>query len=600
MKFAYIGSAQKEEEALEHLYQYHSHIAVDTETIALKGLKTTEAPEWDEDTDEESIVKSKYEATTLIGVGIAISETEAFYFPKGNGAWPNVPVVDLTPVEKVLSNVNTTHIYFNSIFDLERIEDAFDINVRNYADCAIACQVQGLWNALDQNVGHLLGLSHTVIDDVLPKGKTMLAVPFETTAFKCMMDCCDTFKLFNRMKLRDWNGKDPLSWTDHVGRKFDVPGNVQGCYLVDLQLIEVLRRMNRRGIGLKEEVVNRFYKQLTEELEVIDGYLEDLGIVKVDKKGKHILSNDDVGKVLAERGHYLGLTPSKKHYKVSENILEQISDPVAHLVLSRRRRRKLFGTYVDPLRERDRVYSHFRLDLATGRLASSDISLHTFPPKMREVFKADSGSWSWADINQAEMRVWAKQAEDDVMLKAFAEGSSPHVTTLNALFPGKTKKDPEYTDSKSFNFALLADASAEVLAKTTRKPVDMVQEYKRKMYDLYPATARHQTYMRHRKIESFYPDWVSSDFGRRCHIPDGIQVTYHHQEECRLNFPFQSTVADVIKRIMLGLNVAGYDFPIQLHDEILCDGTVEFPAWMSKVHPRVPMPFETNHGESWV
>lgn len=236
---------------------------------------------------------------------------------------------------------------------------------------------------------------------------------------------------------------------------------------------------------------------------------------------------------------------------------------------------------------------------------------------MREVFKADSGKWSWADINQAEMRVWARQAHDEVMLEAFAMNSSPHITTLNELFPGVPKsvptggldKDgkpemigtPEYTLSKSFNFALLADASAEVLAKTTKKPVEMVREYKRKMYELYPATAVHQNFMRFRKIEPFYPDWVSSDFGRRCHIPDGVQVTYHHQEECRLNFPFQSTVADVVKRIMLGLDVAGYDFPIQLHDELLVDGTVHFPAWMSQIHPKVPLPFEEHvEEESWV
>lgn len=600
MKFAYWGPAETEEEALDHLYQHHDYITLDTETIGLKGDKSSVMPEWDEDTDEQSIVKTKYDARTLIGVGVAISETEAYYFPTGNGAWANVPVVDLAPLMRKLTDAGTCFIMHNCMFDLERVEEGLEVDIKRYHDTAIGCQVQGLWNSLDENVGHLLGISHMTIGEVMPKGKTMLDVPFEVTAQKNLADTMDTFKLFNRMKLREWNGKDPLSWTDHVGRVFDIPGNVQGCYLVDLQLIEVLRKMSRRGIGLKEEVVNRFHAQLSAELEVIDGYLEELGIVKVNKKGKHILSNDDVGKVLAERGHYLGLTPSKKHYKVSENILEQISDPVAHLVLSRRRRRKLFGTYVEPLRDQDRIYSHFRLDLATGRLASSDISLHTFPPKMREVFKADSGSWSWADINQAEMRVWAKQAEDKVMLDAFASGSSPHITTLNALFPGHTKKDPEYTLSKSFNFALLADASSEVLAKTTKKPVEVVQEYKRRMYDLYPATARHQTLMRYRKIVPFYPDWAASDFGRRCHIPDGIQVTYHHQEECRLNFPFQSTVADVIKRIMLGLNVAGYDFPIQLHDEILCDGTVEFPAWMSQIHPRVPMPFETNYGESWV
>lgn len=594
MQFAYQGPAGCREEALERLLQHHDFIAVDVETIALKGDKSTVMPEWDEDTDEEKVVKAKYNAKTLIGVGVAISETEAYYFPMGNGAWANVPVVDLTPLERKLTAEGTYQIFHNCMFDLERIEEGLEINVKKYHDTAIACQVQGLWNSLDENVGHLLGINHVTISEVMPKGKTMLDVPFEVTAQKNLADTRDTFKLFNLMRMREWDGRSQVNWTDHVSREFDVPTSVQGCYLVDLQLIEVLRKMNRRGVALKEDVVEKWYEKLTSELSVIDGYFENLGV-------RNPGSNDQVGKLLVDRGHYLGLTPSKKHYKVNEEILSGISDPVSHLVLSRRRRRKLLGTYIDPLLGQDRVYSHFRLDLATGRLGSSDMSFHTFPPGMREVFKADSGKWSWADINQAEMRVWAKQAEDEVMLAAFEEGSSPHVTTLNALFPGKTKKDPEYTDSKSFNFALLADASAEVLAKTTKKPVEMIREYKRKMYELYPATAAHQNFMRYRKIEPFYPDWVASDFGRRCHIPDGIQVTYHHQEECRLNFPFQSTVADVVKRIMLGLNVAGYDFPIQLHDELLVNGTIHFPEWISKVHPRVAMPFEEHVGEeSWV
>lgn len=593
MRFVYWGPAKTHEEALERLYKHHDYVCVDTETLALNGEKATIYPEWDED-DNETLVKTKIDAKTLIGIGIAISPEEAFYFPKGNGAWVNVPVVDMTPVYKILEDESICKLFYNSVFDLERIEEAFDIDVTNYHDVAIATQVQGLWNSLDQNCGHLLGIDHIAINEVLPKGKTMLAVEFMTTANKCLHDVMDTFKLFNLMRMREWDGQSQINWTDHVSREFDVPVGVQGCYLVDLKLIEVLRKMNRRGVALKEDVVEKWYEKLTTELSVIDDYFADLG---VGNPG----SNDQVGKLLVNRGHYLGLTPSKKHYKVNEEILSGISDPVSHLVLARRKRSKILGTYVKPLIGVDRAYSHFRLDLTTGRLGSSDISFHTFPPKMREVFKADSGKWSWADINQAEMRVWAKQAEDEVMLKAFEDGSSPHVTTLNALFPGKTKRDPEYTDAKSYNFAVLADASAEVLAKTVKKPVEVVREFKRKMYELYPATVARQNSIRYRRTPDFYPDYAESDFGRRCHIPDGIQVTYHHQEECRINFTFQSTVADVVKRIMLGLDVAGYDFPIQLHDELLVDGTVHFPAWMSQIHPRVPLPFEEHVGEeSWV
>lgn len=608
--FAYIGPAQTAEEALERLGQVRGqYIAVDTETIGLKGDKSTIIPDWDEEGNQVD-KKIFLDAKTCIGFGLAVSDTEGWYFPLGNGSWQNVPVCDPLPGIKAIGEQGNTPVFFNSMFDLERLEDALDLSLGdNFEDVAIASQVQGLWNSLDQNSGHLLCEDHTVIDEVMPKGKTMLDVKYAVTARKCIEDCFTTLKLFRLYKMPEWKKRESLVWTDRVSRQFDVSTRIIECYEVDRKCVQVLRKMSHRGLALRPQVVQEWYTRLKTELNAYDTFFAQQGI--------NPQSNDQVGTLLARRGYWLRLTDSKKHYKVDEETLLGLKDPVAYMVLARRRRQKLLGTYVQPniifnskgqiVDYLDRCYTHFRLDLATGRLGSFEFNIQNQPPKMRVMYKPDTGTWTWADLHQAEMRVWAWQAQDEVMLKAFSEGSSPHVETLHYLFPGVAKSNPDgssttqYVDSKSFNFALLADASDDILARTTKRPVALVAKLKQELYTLYWKSRLHQDYMRQRHQPWFYPDYVEDDFGRRCHIPDAsLIITSHHQEKCRLNYPFQSTVASAVKRQMIGLDASGYDQVAQIHDEILFDGNIEVPNWIDSVHPAIGMPFEVDHAANWI
>jgi len=585
------------EEAVERLRRHRGFIAVDTETIALNGKKKVMELVYNEETEEDEVAKLEYDAKTCIGIGVAISPTEAFYFPLGRPGWKNVPQSDPAPLLALLSDDSITKVFFNSMFDLDRIEDTFGIDCSsNFDDVAIACQVQGLWNALDDNANRLLNTFHYVIDDVLPKGKTMLDVPFPTTRMKCVLDCMDTYKLALRMRLLEWREDFDFTWWDENEiREFDVTKRIRECYLVDKLCVPILRKMTKRGFAIDERQVNYWDKKLRSEIREYDSFFAPLGV--------NPQSNDQLGYYLATvRGHYIGLTESRKHMKVTEEVLLNLQDPVGYMALSRRKRQKLWSTYIKNFIGKDRAHSHFRLDLATGRLGSWGFNSQNFPPRMRSIFKPESGSWTWMDLHQAEMRVWAYQAQDEVMLDAFAQNKSPHDTTLQALFPGVSKKlpdgttNPQYTDAKSYNFALLADASAAVLARTTKRPIDVCQEYKNKLYELYWKSKEHQDYMRQRHRPWHMPDWVEDDFGRRCHIPDtSVHVDATHQEKCRLNYPFQATVAGVVKRQMIALDALGFDMVCQVHDEILVNGDVEFPEWIQDLHPAIKMPFEVEH-----
>lgn len=621
----YWGPCDTYEEAIEHLRSHRGAVAVDTETIALKGDKSVVMEDWSENAEGELVINSRKEfidARTCIGFGIAISETEGFYFPLGRPGWKNVPMCDPYPGVQVLENEAITKVVFNSMFDLDRFDETFGIEIRNFEDVAIAAQVQGLWNSLDQNSTQLLGEEHMVIDDVLPKGKTMLDVPFRTTAMKCIADCVTTLKLYKLFQLERWGSEKSFTWQDHLSRTFDVSLRIMECYQVDKQLVPLLRKMSKRGFKINPERVRYWGGKLQEEIRHYDDYFGQFGV--------NAQSNDQVGKLLLARGNYVPKTP-KGHMKVSEEVLHEMRDPVGYMALSRRRRQKLYGTYVKPfgvwdrygrlLDVPDRAYTHFRLDLATGRLGSWGFNSQNLPPQMRSMFSPDNGVYSWADLHQAEMRVWAAQAQDAVMLKEFAEGRSPHDATLKSLFPGKPKyiytgnkvldrhgnliderfSSDYYVSSKAFNFAMLADASANILARATRKTVEECQKYKDILYEMYWKSKEHQDYMRQRHTHVFYPDYVEDDFGRRCHVPDlGVFVNETHQEKCRLNYPFQASVASVVKRQMLALDVLGFELAGQVHDEHLVDGAKEFPSWLSEMHPSVDMPFEVDWGETWI
>ena len=234
----YIGSATTYEEAIERLDNYHGPVVIDTETIGLRGDKAVMLDDWD-DEGEVTSIKTLLDARTCIGIGIAISPTEAWYFPVGQQGMANVPECDLSPLLRKLDNERVTKIFYNSMFDLDVIENGVGIEVNNFDDVAIAAQVQGLWNSLDQNLGQLLGIDHETIPDVLPKGKTMLDLSFGTVAVKCMYDCMDTFKLYYLFKMDKWHEKKNLTWTDHVGRTFDVTTRIIDCYLVDRYVVPI-------------------------------------------------------------------------------------------------------------------------------------------------------------------------------------------------------------------------------------------------------------------------------------------------------------------------------------------------------------------------
>src|SRR3990167_10324854 len=189
-----------------------------------------------------------------------------------------------------------------------------------------------------------------------------------------------------------------------------------------------------------------------------------------EEEGFSISSPQQVGMYLANHKIVLPVTKSGRQLDTSEEVLAKLNNPIADEVLEYRSLRKTDSTYVVPFIGKDRQYTHFRLDLATGRLASKglDCEQHTctnqqnVPAYLRDMYEPDNNIFTWGDMSQAEMRTFAFMTKDPVMAQAYRDGVSIHEVTFKAIYPWldyqTEKNNPEsewYRLAKSFNFAMI-------------------------------------------------------------------------------------------------------------------------------------------------
>ncbi len=588
---AYTGPHDyTEEQLIERLKaESPSVIAIDTETISLKDR-------------------------TIIGVGIALNEREAVYFP----ILPDCSK-HLYLAWRLMGGPGVK-VFFNALYDLyalteyradsdiergspEQIADLDGWRGANVqegrlpswlgngrlADPSNMCHIQALPNnTLQDTARAYIGMKIDSIQDILPERKTMLDLPTADVAWKCMQDCLATIRLYYKMGGPAWWEADSHTW-DYEPNWYDgcdpfeptsytVTQAMKDCYQVDMKLVPLLMRMSRRGIALRSDLVEDWYER-TSKARL---FFEDICTQKGFKPG----SNQQVGYVLAERGSFLPFTKSGKQLATGEEILSNLTDPLAVVVLKYREYTKLKTTYLEKMRGQARAYTHFRMDLSTARLSSYDHNQQNIPERIREVFAPDTGTWSSLDDSEIEMRVFAHATQDPAMLQAYKDGSSIHATTQEALWPGSDLTDKAMrVRAKTFNFAMIFYALVKTLSHHTKLPESICKAYREIWVETYPDA---YTWMKDKEEGE---DWIENLYGRRCRLPEGIQYTWKHIVNCRINYPIQSGAHEIVKRQMLLCEALGMDIALEVHDEILVDGKVDFPEELAHICPEIHTPF---------
>lgn len=522
-------------------------MSVDTETISIKD-------------------------STCIGIGVQWSADESLYLQV-------LPKTDqyVEEVLRILGDNRRTKIYFNALFDLRSLWDlAYDEgwdkpDATNIDDASLAAQIQGYPDhSLDVLSQKILGYKNPLsIKELLAeagRGKTMLDVPVEGSGNKCLNDVWATWHLWEYL-------------VDHFPNQRN-----EECYRVDIQLLPLILKMEKKGLGLRHNLLKEYYEKLRREVMTAESQCSAYGF----SPG----SGQQVGYVLASRGHILPFTKSKRQLQTDEEALENVDDELVPIILQYRKATKLLSTYVEPWMQGDRAYTHFRLDLATGRFASFDRNFQNIPPDMRNVFKPDKRKFTWMDFSQIELRVLAHISHDETMLDAYRTGKDLHALTAN-------EAGVERSQGKTTNFAMVFGASDKVISRNAKVPLDKVKILRQAWKNLYPGAS---TYMNRQMYG--HGDYVESDFGRRMGLPvlnpeinTNPRAFESHVQKCAINWPIQSTAADIIKRAMLKLTDA--DLRVQVHDELVIDGEFEFGEELGHIHPELATPFEVKSDYSW-
>ncbi len=312
-------------------------------------------------------------------------------------------------------------------------------------------------------------------------------------------------------------------------------------------------------------------------------------------------------------------------------MLEQLAmmgHRVPKLLIEHRGLSKLKSTYTDKLplminAKTGRVHtSYHQAVTATGRLSSSDPNLQNIPirneegRRIRQAFIARKGyKIVAADYSQIELRIMAHLANDEGMLKAFAEGKDIHRSTASEIFgvPLDEVTGEQRRNAKAINFGLIYGMSEFGLSNQLGISRADAKQYMEAYFNRYPNVLQFMTDIKAKAAEKGY---VETLLGRRLYLPEiksSNAMRRKAAERVAINAPMQGTAADIIKIAMIGIDrVIQHSDEIkmimQVHDELVFEvreDKVEhysalIKAEMEKaIQLSVPLIAEVGIGDNW-
>lgn len=397
-------------------------------------------------------------------------------------------------------------------------------------------------------------------------------------------------------------------------------------------LIEVLARMERRGIAIDRQILSRLSGDFAQVLARLEDEIYETAGEKFT-----IGSPKQLGDILFGR---MGLAGAKKtatgQWATGAGVLEELAEqghPLPSKILEWRQLSKLKSTYTDSLPtyvnpQTNRLHTSFALAATTtGRLSSSEPNLQNIPirteagRKIRTAFVPEKGfKLVSADYSQIELRLLAHIAEIPQLRQAFAEGIDIHAMTASEMFGVPVQGMPSEVRrrAKAINFGIIYGISAFGLANQLGIGREEAGAYIRKYFERFPGI---RDYMDQTKTYVRAHGKVTTLFGRVCHFPAVSSRNPSERafvERQAINAPIQGSAADIIRRAMTRMDAAleaerlNARMLLQVHDELVFevpDDEVEktLPVitrvMVEAPHPavqlRVPLAVEARAAGNW-
>lgn len=395
---------------------------------------------------------------------------------------------------------------------------------------------------------------------------------------------------------------------------------------VELPLTRVLSKMERAGVRVDEDHLQRLSEEYEKELARIEKEIHRLA-------GEEFLvsSPKQLQTILFEKLGLPVLKKTKTGYSTAESVLEQLQEhhELPAQVLAWRKLSKLKSTYIDALpplvdERTGRIHPSFhQLGAATGRLSASNPNVQNIPirgaegARIREAFiPAEGRVLLSADYSQVELRIVAHYSGDASLIEAFRNGEDIHRRTAAEVadIDLDDVTDEQRARAKAVNFGIIYGSSAYGLAQQLGIAAGEAQETIDAYFARYEGVRR---FLDETTEQARKDGFVRTLMGRRRLLPDlGSRNRALRQaaERMATNTVIQGTAADLIKQAMVevdrGMVEAGLDATmiLQVHDELVFETTeADREALSQLVRERmegvaelsVPLTVDVGHGGSW-
>ena len=360
---------------------------------------------------------------------------------------------------------------------------------------------------------------------------------------------------------------------------------------VEMPLIRVLAQMERNGINLNTEELNKYAQVLNHEISNIQEEIYQMAGTVFN-----IASPKQLGEILFEHMKIpaQGKKTKSNQYPTGEEILTKIRDkhPIVSKILDFRTLQKLLNTYVETLPAlinpaTGRIHTSFdQAWVSTGRLSSKNPNLQNIPirdERGREIRKAfipgdEQHVLLSADYSQIELRIMAHLSGDPNMTEAFRQNQDIHAATAAKIYnvPLENVSREMRTRAKTANFGIIYGISAFGLAQRLHLSRSDASQLIEGYFKTYPYV---KEYMNKSIETAKNKGYVETILGRRRYLPaiHSANATVRGMAERNaINAPIQGSAADIIKLAMVNIHrKISKDFRsklvLQVHDELVFD-----------------------------
>jgi DNA polymerase-1 len=572
----------------------------------------------------------------LIGLSLAASATEVWYFPFGHRApsalgslgagvdsitsvrnLPPLTDVACAPLRSLLTDSAVPKAGHNIKYHWQVLREAGVELAGVQFDTMLASFVLDPGrrsHAVDTLCLEHLGRAMQTYEDVAGKGKTEIPfaeVPVEAAASYCGADSGTVLALhdFFAPSLKGM-ALEPL------------------LHDLEMPLLEVLVDMEWEGIAIDRALFARLSDELSSDLRRLEGE-----IARAAGGELNINSPRQLASVLFQKHNLPVLKKTKSGPSTDADVLEQLAamgHELPRLILEYRELQKLKSTYVDTLptrinRKTGRIHTSFnQAGAATGRLSSSEPNLQNIPvrtPRGEEIRRGFVPRAGWvflvADYSQIELRINAHLSGDPAFIEAFRQGGDIHRQTAALIFnvPPEQVTGEMRARAKTINFATIYGQGAFALSRQLGISQDEARSFITRYFERFAGV---RAFLDRQIQLAREQGYVETLFKRRRYIPEIRDRNFNmraYGERNAQNSPLQGSAADLIKLAMIRIHAAirqrglASRMLLQVHDELVFDvppGEVETMTQLVRSHMegvaelKVPLVVDIGVGANWL